>query len=842
MALVINDRVKETSTTTGTGTLSLAGAVTGFETFSSAIGNGNTTYYAIVNSNGEFEVGLGTVSAAALARTTIISSSNSDSAVNFSAGTKNVFVTLPASKAVIEDASSNITIPADLSVGDDLTVLGGVIDFKSNSGSPAALRMYCEVSNAHYQTLLPQPHSAAAGNSLRLPDSGDTGTQDLVAVDISQTLTNKTLTSAVLNSTISGTSIKDEDNMSSNSASHLATQQSIKSYVDTQVATVPVGDITSVVAGTNLTGGGTSGDVTVNLADASTSAKGAASFSSDNFAASSGAITIKDLGVATAEIQNDAVTQAKIADDAVGADQLAADAVVTASIVDANVTTAKVADNAITLAKMASGTDGNIISYDASGNPVAIATGSSGQVLTSAGAGAQPSFQTPTVGDITSVVAGSGLTGGATSGAATLNVGAGTGVTVNADDIAIGQSVATSASPTFAGLTTTADINFGDNDKAIFGDGSDFEIYHSGSASIVREASAGNLLLAGNDVQITNGAMNETHIDCNNNGSVDLYHDNSKKLETTSAGVQTTGTVNVNGAYTLPTSDGSANQVLTTDGSGALTFETPTTGDITGVTAGTLLDGGGTSGSVTLNVDLSELATSTSDGDGDFFCVVDASNNQKKLTKGNINNSGFNNDAGYTTNTGDITSVVAGDGLTGGATSGAATLNIGAGTGIDVAADAISVDVSDFMTNGSNNRIVTATGTDAQNAEANATFDGSTLAITGAITATGDVTAFSSSDKSLKENISNIENAVDKVSKINGVYYNWTFEAQEKNAHFGKEKEVGVIAQEVEKVLPEIVSTRDDGTKAVKYDRLCALLIESVKELKKEIEELKSGA
>ena len=842
MALVINDRVKETSTTTGTGTLSLAGAVTGFETFSSAIGNGNTTYYAIVNSNGEFEVGLGTVSAAALARTTVISSSNSDSAVNFSAGTKNVFVTLPASKAVIEDASSNITIPADLSVGDDLTVLGGVIDFKSNSGSPAALRMYCEVSNAHYQTLLPQPHSAAAGNSLRLPDSGDTGTQDLVAVDISQTLTNKTLTSAVLNSTISGTSIKDEDNMSSNSASHLATQQSIKSYVDTQVATVPVGDITSVVAGTNLTGGGTSGDVTVNLADASTSAKGAASFSSDNFAASSGAITIKDLGVATAEIQNDAVTQAKIADDAVGADQLAADAVVTASIVDANVTTAKVADNAITLAKMASGTDGNIISYDASGNPVAIATGSSGQVLTSAGAGAQPSFQTPTVGDITSVVAGSGLTGGATSGAATLNVGAGTGVTVNADDIAIGQSVATSASPTFAGLTTTADINFGDNDKAIFGDGSDFEIYHSGSASIVREASAGNLLLAGNDVQITNGAMNETHIDCNNNGSVDLYHDNSKKLETTSAGVQTTGTVNVNGAYTLPTSDGSANQVLTTDGSGALTFETPTTGDITGVTAGTLLDGGGTSGSVTLNVDLSELATSTSDGDGDFFCVVDASNNQKKLTKGNINNSGFNNDAGYTTNTGDITSVVAGDGLTGGATSGAATLNIGAGTGIDVAADAISVDVSDFMTNGSNNRIVTATGTDAQNAEANATFDGSTLAITGAITATGDVTAFSSSDKSLKENISNIENAVDKVSKINGVYYNWTFEAQEKNAHFGKEKEVGVIAQEVEKVLPEIVSTRDDGTKAVKYDRLCALLIESVKELKKEIEELKSGA
>ena len=118
-------------------------------------------------------------------------------------------------------------------------------------------------------------------------------------------------------------------------------------------------------------------------------------------------------GVTTAKIATDAVTQAKIADDAVGADQLASNSVVTASIVDSTgssdgvttaklatsaVTTAKVADDAITLAKMASGTDGNIISYDASGNPVAVATGSAGQVLTSAGAGAPPTFQTVSSG------------------------------------------------------------------------------------------------------------------------------------------------------------------------------------------------------------------------------------------------------------------------------------------------------------------------------------------------------------------------------------------------------------------------------------------------------------
>jgi len=111
MALVVNDRVKETSTTTGTGTFDLTGTISGFESFVTGIGNSNTTYYAIVNENGEFEVGLGTVTDAAtdtLSRDTIISSSNSDSAVNFGAGTKNVFCTLPASKAVILDSSGNI--------------------------------------------------------------------------------------------------------------------------------------------------------------------------------------------------------------------------------------------------------------------------------------------------------------------------------------------------------------------------------------------------------------------------------------------------------------------------------------------------------------------------------------------------------------------------------------------------------------------------------------------------------------------------------------------------------------------------------------------------------------
>ena len=114
MALVLNDRVKETTTTTGTGTVNLAGAETGFESFVAGIGNSNTCYYAIVHQTAdEFEVGLGTITDATpdtLARTTVISSSNSDSAVDFSAGTKDVFCTLPASKSVFGDSSGNVGI------------------------------------------------------------------------------------------------------------------------------------------------------------------------------------------------------------------------------------------------------------------------------------------------------------------------------------------------------------------------------------------------------------------------------------------------------------------------------------------------------------------------------------------------------------------------------------------------------------------------------------------------------------------------------------------------------------------------------------------------------------
>ena len=134
MALVVKDRVKETTTTTGTGAVTLGGAATGFKSFS-VIGDGNTTHYAIVDSAaGDFEIGLGTYTASGtlLSRDTVFESSNSGSAVSFSAGSKDVFVTYPAGKSVIGgmgyvENAATITQDSTINAGNNAMSAGPIV-------------------------------------------------------------------------------------------------------------------------------------------------------------------------------------------------------------------------------------------------------------------------------------------------------------------------------------------------------------------------------------------------------------------------------------------------------------------------------------------------------------------------------------------------------------------------------------------------------------------------------------------------------------------------------------------------------------------------------------------
>jgi len=132
MALVIDDRVKESSTSTGTGTINLAGASQDFIGFVAGIGTGNQTYYCIQNTGqDEFEVGVGTVTDASpdtLSRQTVISSTNSNNLVDFSAGTKEVFCTIPSTKTIspVMEATTYV-VTHNSTLSEDQTLDSGVL-------------------------------------------------------------------------------------------------------------------------------------------------------------------------------------------------------------------------------------------------------------------------------------------------------------------------------------------------------------------------------------------------------------------------------------------------------------------------------------------------------------------------------------------------------------------------------------------------------------------------------------------------------------------------------------------------------------------------------------------
>ena len=269
MALVLADRVKETSTTTGTSTYTLAGAVTGFESFAS-IGNGNTTYYACTLGS-DFEVGIGTYtsSGTTLARTTILQSSNSDNAVNWGAGEKILFCTQPAEKAVFRDASGHI-IALD---GRNLTSLNaseissGTLSEDRLPDGGARAATYGSTSDATKIDTITldakgRVTAVATGNTGDILgvtagsglSGGGTGGTVTLALDFSE-LTDMT-------ADISGTTefiLQDGTTESRKAASEIG----LSAFDNDAGFTTNPGAITGGTAGTGLSGGGSSGGVTL---------------------------------------------------------------------------------------------------------------------------------------------------------------------------------------------------------------------------------------------------------------------------------------------------------------------------------------------------------------------------------------------------------------------------------------------------------------------------------------------------------------------------------------------------------------------------------------------------
>jgi hypothetical protein len=319
MALVINDRVKETTTTTGTGAVALGGAVTGFETFSAGVGNSNTTYYSIAHQTAnEWEVGLGTLDgdSSDLTRTTVISSSNSDSAVNFAAGTKDVFCTVPASKLVFEDGSNNVTLNGAITGATNITLSGeldaATLDISGNADIDGTLEADAITVNGITlaETIADTVGAMVTSNT----ESGITvayddadNTLDFTVGTLNQNTTGSaaTLTTA---RTIGGTSFDGTANIAvglAATATALATARTIHGVSFDGTANIDLSEVISDTVGA-MVASNTETGIAVTYDDA------------DN---------TLDFVIGAGTIVN-----SMLADDAVGADELAADAVVNASV------------------------------------------------------------------------------------------------------------------------------------------------------------------------------------------------------------------------------------------------------------------------------------------------------------------------------------------------------------------------------------------------------------------------------------------------------------------------------------------------------------------------------
>ncbi len=433
-------------------------------------------------------------------------------------------------------------------------------------------------------------------------------------------------------------------------------------------------------------------------------------------------------------------------------------------------------------------------------------------------------------------------------GEATIDLNASTAVTVS-NDLKLDSDGAVLGFGTDNDVTVThvADtgLRFEDSDKLMFGAGSDLQIYHDGSNSYIDDADAGGLIIRGSAITLKKYSGDETMASFTADGASIIYHDNTARITTTAAGIETSGNLTV-GADLI------VNGTTTTVNSTTVTIDDPifTLGGDTAPGSDDNKDRG---------IEFRYHTGSTAkigffgfdDSAGKFTFIPDATNTSEVFSgtagtivanvEGNVTGDLTGNVSGATTVTGTTLigklkktasdtefTLPASDGSAGQFLKTDASGNLSFGTATQTT-----------INNNADNRLITGSGTaNTLEGEANLTYNGTTLSIGGTITSVTNITASgtiqgaevtATSDERLKSDIQTIDNALDKVMNMRGVTY--TMQDQ---------KGTGVVAQEIEKILPEVVVDGEEY-KSVAYGNMVGILIEAIKDLKKEINEHKQG-
>ena len=415
---------------------------------------------------------------------------------------------------------------------------------------------------------------------------------------------------------------------------------------------------------------------------------------------------------------------------------------------------------------------------------------------------------------------GSGTTVVMATGTSAIIYADGTGGNANVGNIS--TDVLGDTSPQLGGNLDTngKNINFGDVGKLQFGASQDLQIYHNGSHSYVDDTGTGDLRLRGSAGVYLGKYTGESMVDALADGAVTLYHNNIAKLATSSAGVTITGEV---AATSLDISgnidvDGITNlDVVDIDGA----VNMASTLLVSGVLTGTSLDISG-------NIDIDGITNL------DVVDIDGAVDMASTLAVAGV----------VTANAGLVVDNFTLNGTTLALSSGSMTIDVAGeiildADGGDILFKDAATEIGRFSNTASNFVMKSAISDkdlifkgNVGGSEINAlTLD---MSAAGAATFNNDITAFS--DRRLKTDIEPITNALPKVMQMQGVYY-------KRNDVENPKEQIGVIAQDMEAILPEVVLTADDDmqTKSVDYGKLCAILIESIKELKTELNELKKN-